>query len=65
MPLKRSIDGEREREREGEGGIKYAHRRPQVDQLLLSRVIDVKYGCFTLFLEIMKRALFGLANVAF
>ena len=27
---------------------KYAHRRPQVDQLLLSRVIDVKYGCFTL-----------------
>ena len=49
MPLKRSIDGERERERGRErGGIKYAHRRPQVDQLLLSRVIDVKYGCFTL-----------------
>ena len=38
-----------EREREGEGGIKYAHRRPQVDQLLLSWVIDIKYGCFTLF----------------
>ena len=37
---------------------------PQVDQLLLLRVIDVKYGCFTLFLEIMKRALFGLAYVA-
>ena len=50
MPLKWSIDGERERERGREGGgIKYAHRRPQVDQLLLSRVIDIKYGCFTLF----------------
>ena len=30
----------------------FAHGRPQVDQLLLSRVIDVKYGCFTLFFRI-------------
>ena len=28
------------------GGKTGAHRRPQVYQLLLSRVIDVKYGCF-------------------
>ena len=37
---------------EGEGGggrdkMSAPHRRPQVYQLLLSRVIDVKYGCFT------------------
>ena len=31
------------------GGKTEAHRRPQVYQLLLSRVIDVKYGCFTFF----------------
>ena len=31
----------------GRGGVKWAHRRPKVYQLLLSRVIDVKYGCFT------------------
>ena len=31
----------------GGGGVKWAHSRPQVYQLLLSRVIDVKYGCFT------------------
>ena len=32
----------------GEGaGVKWGHRRPQVYQLLLSRVVDVKYGCFT------------------
>ena len=43
------MEREREREGSGGGGIKYAHRGPQVDQLLLSRVIDVKYGCFTLF----------------
>ena len=28
-------------------GVKWAHRRPQVCQLLLSRVIDVKDRCFT------------------
>ena len=40
IPLKRGINGER--------GVKGAHRRPQVYQLLLlSRVIDVKYGRFT------------------
>ena len=34
----------------GERGAKGAHRRPQVYQLLLlSRVIDVKYGRFTFF----------------
>ena len=31
------------------GGWKWAHHRPQIYQLLLSRVIDVKYGCFTIF----------------
>ena len=30
-------------------GVKLAHRQPQVYQLLLSRVIDVKYGSFTFF----------------
>ena len=40
IPLKRSIDG---------GGWKWAHHRAQIYQLLLSRVIDVKYGCFTFF----------------
>ena len=39
MPLKRSIDGERE--------VKWVHRWPQVNQLLLSQVIDIKYGCFS------------------
>ena len=30
-------------------GVKLAYRQPQVYQLLLSRVIDVKYGSFTFF----------------
>ena len=34
-------------EKGGGGGVKWAHSRPKVYQLLLSRVIDVKYGCFT------------------
>ena len=68
MPLKKEYWW---REREGWGvggggvGVKEVHHRPpQVYQLLLSRVIDVKYGCFTFFLAIIKRALFGLACVA-
>ena len=44
IPLKRSIDG---------GGWKWAHHRAQIYQLLLSRVIDVKYGCFTFFMHNM------------
>ena len=40
--LTRSIDGER--------GVKWAQHRPQVYQLLLSRVIDVKYGYKAIFL---------------
>ena len=32
----------------GRGGGDWVHRRPQVYQLLLlSRVVDVKYSCFT------------------
>ena len=34
-------------ERRGGGGVRWAHCRPQVCKLLLSRVIDVKYCCFT------------------
>ena len=63
--MEREKERERERERGGGGvGVKEVHRRPpQIYQLLLSRVIDVKYGCFTFFF-IIKRALFGLACVA-
>ena len=38
-----------------ERGGKWAHRRPQVYQLLLSRVIDVKYGCFTFYFFLRAR----------
>ena len=33
-----------------EGGGEWAHCRPKVYQLLLPRVIDIKYGCFTFLL---------------
>ena len=48
------------------GGRGYNERTVDLSyyQLLLSPVIDVKYGCFTFFLAIIKRALFGLACVA-
>ena len=48
--LKRSINGGGKGGGKGGGGLdkmSAPHRRPQVYQLLLSRVIDVKYGCFT------------------
>ena len=53
MPLKRSIDGERERE--GWGG---GYNEWTVDLKFIS------YYCHNLFLAIIKRALFGLACVA-
>ena len=70
--LKYPLNGALMERREG-GGLKGAYRWPHVYQLLLlSRVIDVEYGCFTIFYlllspgdEVVKHASPGIFNTLY